>query len=149
MRRTFMMLSTGVLMAAGLGGLAEAGGRPSSTTLTGAEESPGPGDANATGQADLRLNQGQNEVCFEISWADVDGQVVAGHIHIGDAGTAGPVVVTLFAGSFAGTDSVAGCAQGVAAELIKAIRKDPTAYYVNVHSAPAFPAGAVRGQLGD
>jgi hypothetical protein len=23
----------------------------------------------------------------------------------------------------------------------------PSAYYVNVHSSPAFPAGAVRGQL--
>jgi hypothetical protein len=37
----------------------------------------------------------------------------------------------------------------VNAELIKAIRKDPTAYYVNVHSTPNFPGGAVRGQLGD
>ncbi|CAN5625663.1 hypothetical protein BH24ACT5_BH24ACT5_07800 [soil metagenome] len=149
MRRIFMLLSTGALMAAGLGGLAEAGGRPLSTTLTGAEEAPGPVDADATGQADLRLNQGQNEVCFEISWANVDGQVVAGHIHIGDAGTAGPVVVTLFTGSsFEGTASVVGCAQDVDGDLIKAIRKDPTTYYVNVHSA-VFPAGAVRGQLGD
>jgi len=32
--------------------------------------------------------------------------------------------------------------------LIKAIRKDPSAYYVNVHSQPNFPDGAVRGQLG-
>jgi hypothetical protein len=37
----------------------------------------------------------------------------------------------------------------VDAALIKAIRKDPSAYYVNVHSRPNFPVGAVRGQLGD
>ena len=33
-------------------------------------------------------------------------------------------------------------------DLVKAIRQDPSSYYVNVHST-AFPAGAVRGQLGD
>ena len=129
--------------------IADDGGRPLSTTLTGAEEAPGPGDANATGQAELRLNQGLNEVCFDISWADIDGEVFAGHIHVGPAGAPGPIVVTLFTGSFAGTDSVSGCAADVDPELIKAIRHDPTAYYVNVHSRPNFPGGAVRGQLGD
>jgi hypothetical protein len=33
-------------------------------------------------------------------------------------------VVTLITGSFAGTDSVSGCVQGVDADLIKAIRHD-------------------------
>jgi hypothetical protein len=37
----------------------------------------------------------------------------------------------------------------VDADLIKAIRHDPSAYYVNLHSQPNFPGGAVRGQLGD
>jgi CHRD domain len=125
------------------------GGRPLSTDLTGAEEFPGPGDADATGQADLRLNQGQNQVCFDVSWADVDGTVFAAHIHIGPPGVAGPIVVGLFEGTFAGTDSVSGCVEDVDAELIKAIRQDPADYYVNVHSTPGFEAGAVRGQLGD
>ena len=125
------------------------GGRPLSTDLTGAEEFPGPGDADATGQADLRLNQGQNRVCFDVSWADVDGTVFAAHIHIGPPGVAGPIVVGLFEGTFAGTDSASGCVEDVDAELIKAIRQDPADYYVNVHSTPGFEAGAVRGQLGD
>ena len=73
----------------------------------------------------------------------------AGHIHVGPLGTPGPIVVTLFTGSFAGTGSTSGCAQNVDGDLIKAIRQDPTAYYVNVHSRPNFPGGAVRGQLGD
>jgi CHRD domain len=151
-RGSLAVLATGVaLVVPALAGVAAAddGGRPLSTTLTGAEEAPGPGDSNATGQADLTLNQGLNKVCFDISWADIDGEVFAGHIHVGPAGSPGPIVVTLFTGSFAGTDSVSGCVENVDADLIKAIRHDPSAYYVNVHSRPNFPGGAVRGQLGD
>jgi hypothetical protein len=152
MRKSLAALVTGVaVLLIALGGVAAAdeSGRPLSTTMTGAEEAPGPGDPDATGQADLRLNQGQNEVCFDLSWAQIDGTVVAGHIHVAPAGDPGPVVVPLFSGSFAGTDSVSGCVENVARELIKAIRHDPSAYYINVHSLPLFGAGAVRGQLGD
>ena len=73
----------------------------------------------------------------------------AAHIHVAPAGEPGPIVVGLFEGSFAGTDSASGCVQDVDRALIKAIRKDPAAYYVNVHSTPDFEGGAVRGQLGD
>ena len=151
MRSCITALMTGLVVALGTVGVANAdhGGRPLSTTLTGAEEAPGPGDPNASGQADLTLNQGQREVCFTISWADIDGEVFAAHIHVAPPGQPGPIVVTLFTGSFAGTDSVSGCAENVDRELIKAIRQDPSAYYVNVHSRPNFPGGAVRGQLGD
>jgi CHRD domain len=151
MRKSLAALAAVLVAAVAVTGVAVAddGGRPLSTPLTGAEEVPGPGDSDATGQADLRFNQGQNEVCFDISWAAVNGTVFAGHIHVGGAGVAGPVVVTLFTGAFAGTDSISGCALNVDPELIKAIRQDPTSYYVNVHSRPDFPAGAVRGQLGD
>lgn len=151
MRRYLTALVTGLAVALGTVAVAVAddGGRPLSTTLSGAEEAPGPGDPNATGQADLTLNQGQQEVCFTVSWADIDGEVFAAHIHVAPAGVPGPIVVTLFTGSFAGTGSASGCAENVDPELIKAIRQEPSAYYVNVHSRPNFPGGAVRGQLGD
>ena len=123
------------------------GGRPFTVPLTGAAEVPGPGDPDASGTASLTLNQGQGTICLDIAWADVDGEVFAGHIHVGPADQAGPVVVTLFTGSFSGTDSVSGCVENVDGELIKAIRQNPDQYYVNVHSRPNFPAGAVRGQL--
>jgi hypothetical protein len=126
---------------------AEEAGRPFSTALTGAAEVPGPGDADASGSASIVLNQGLAKVCFNVSWENVDGTVVASHIHVGPVGVAGPVVVTLFTGAFGGTDAVSGCATGVDRGLIRAIRQDPPAYYVNVHST-VFPAGAVRGQLG-
>jgi CHRD domain len=151
MGKRLVVLVVGLAAALALvsSAIAGNGGRPLSTTLTGAEEAPGPGDSDATGQADLRLNQGKRRVCFDISWAGVDGTVFAGHIHSGAVGVAGPIVVTLFEGSFAGTDAVSDCARDVDRSLIKAIRKDPSGYYVNVHSSPNFTGGAVRGQLGD
>jgi CHRD domain len=126
---------------------AEEAGRPLSTALTGAAEVPGPGDADASGSASISLNQGLATVCFHVSWENIDGTVFASHIHVAPAGVAGPIVVTLFTGAFAGTDALSGCVTGVDRGLIKAIRQDPSAYYVNVHST-VFPSGAARGQLG-
>jgi hypothetical protein len=144
----FAVLIAGLAVALAVAGVATAGngGRPLSTPMTGAEEAPGPGDPNATGQADLRLNQGRERVCFDVSWADVDGTVFAAHIHEAPVGVPGPIVVPLFEGSFPGTGSTSDCVS-VDRDLIKAIRKHPSAYYVNVHSMPGFQAGAVRGQL--
>jgi hypothetical protein len=42
--------------------------------------------------------------------------------------------------------SSSGCAS-VDPDLIKEIRQNPKAFYVNVHNAD-YPAGALRGQLG-
>jgi CHRD domain len=148
-RRLVVVAVAGVAGVAGIAGIVSAGGRPLSTDLSGAEEAPGPGDADATGAADLTLKQGQGEVCFDLSWAQIDGTVVAAHIHVGEAGLPGPIVVGLFMDTaFGGTGAASGCVGGVDADLIKAIRQNPSAYYVNVHST-VFPAGAVRGQLGD
>jgi hypothetical protein len=146
-RVLFLAATLGMVALLAIGAPAYGEGRPLATTLTGAAEVPGPGDPDASGTAFITLNQGQGEVCFDLSWAGIDGTVTAAHIHVGPAGVAGDVVVPLFAGSFAGTDSASGCVSGVSEQLIKAIRQDPASYYVNIHS-DVFPAGAVRGQLG-
>jgi hypothetical protein len=138
------MLALAVAVSPALG---DDGGRPFTTTLTGAAERPGPGDPNASGTASLKLNPGQGEVCFDISWADVDGEVFAAHIHEAPADSPGPIVVPLFAGSFSGTGSASDCVPADR-DLIRAIIQNPEAYYVNVHSRPNFPGGAIRGQLG-
>jgi CHRD domain len=139
-----------VLLTAGfaiLGGPAGAEGRPFTTTLTGSAEVPGPGDPDASGTASITLNQGKGEVCFSLTWENIDGTVVASHIHEAPVGVAGPVVVPLFVGvSFSGTGSFSNCVAGVGEELIKDIRQHPAEYYVNIHST-VFPAGAIRGQL--
>jgi hypothetical protein len=64
--------------------------------------------------------RGQGEACFDLSWAGIDGTVVAAHIHVGPAGVAGPVVVPLFVGvALSGTDRASSCLPGVSQELIE------------------------------
>jgi hypothetical protein len=152
-RRLFLSLVLATLVSLALAGAASAakldgadhGGRPLSTTLTGAAEVPGPGDPNGSGTAKITINPGQGEVCWEITAANITLPATAAHIHVGAAGTAPPnnVVVTLSPPDASGFSS--GCAQ-VSRELAKAILKNPEDYYVNVHTTD-FGAGAIRGQL--
>jgi hypothetical protein len=117
------------------------GGSSLSTDMSGTQEVPGPGDPDGAGTAVITLNHGQGEVCFELTAVNIDAATAA-HIHEAPAGVAGPVVVGLTPpadGSSSGCVSVAG-------ELVKEILENPAGYYVNVHN-PAFPAGAIRGQL--
>jgi len=118
------------------------GGRPLSTLLTGAQEVPGPGDADGSGTVDLTLNAGQGQVCWNLTVAGID-TATAAHIHRGENGEAGPVVVTLSAPADGSSD---GCADADR-DLIKEILQNPEQFYVNVHNAE-FPSGAIRGQLG-
>lgn len=118
------------------------GGRRLTATLTGATEVPGPGDPDGGGSAVITLNQGQNEVCFELTVSNI-ASATAAHIHSGAAGVAGDVVVTLTPPPTEGSSK--GCVSATA-DLIKEIRQNPANYYINVHNAD-FPNGAVRGQL--
>jgi len=139
MRKSIALL---VVLLAGTPALpAFAGGKPFTIELTGANERPGPGDPDGQGTAWLTLNQGQEEVCFTIEVSGVQ-TILAAHIHLAPTTEAGPVVVN-FNVPVNGLD---GCVSANA-DLIKAIRHNPEAYYVNVHNA-TFPAGALRGQLG-
>lgn len=116
------------------------GGRPLVASLSGAAEVPNPGDPDGSGVAYLTLNQGQEVICFSISVANI-APAAAAHIHVGETGVAGGVVVNFNVA----VNGLSGCVSADA-ELIKAIRQSPADYYVNVHNAD-FPGGAVRGQL--
>lgn len=148
MRGLAVLVAASVLVLLTHPGLAagDPGGRPLATTMSGTQEVP-PSDPDASGEASFAINQGQGTVCFDLDWADVDGNVVAAHIHAAPAGVNGPVVVPLFSSFLGGTDSASGCVGDLDKALVKAIRKQPADYYVNVHST-TFPGGAVRGQLG-
>ena len=147
MRRIGLLVAAIAFLAtAVIGGLAaaqekEQGGRRLKTELTGAAEVPGPGDPDGKGTAVITLNQGQKEVCFELTVENIAAATLA-HIHSGAAGAAGPPVVTM-------TPPAEGSSKGCVSageDLIKEIRQNPANYYVNVHNAD-FPDGAIRGQL--
>ncbi|MEO6351260.1 MAG: CHRD domain-containing protein [Candidatus Limnocylindrales bacterium] len=131
-------------MSLALAGAVMAGGRPLVANMTGTNEFPGPGDPDGTGTARLTLNQGQGQICFTITVQNITLPATAAHIHPGTAGTANPPIVSLAPPDATGNSS--GCATGVSKALVKAIRQNPAAYYVNVHTTD-FPGGAVRGQL--
>jgi hypothetical protein len=116
------------------------GGRAFQIALTGEAENPA-GDPVGTGTATIRLRAGQGQVCYQLAAKNL--VAVAAHIHRGDSGAAGPVVVPLVTPTAAGVSS--GCATAVRT-LVKAILTDPASFYVNVHTSE-FPAGAIRGQL--
>lgn len=117
------------------------GGRPLTTTLTGAAEVPGPGDPDGAGTFKAELNPGQNQVCYELTVSNI-ATATAAHIHVGAPDKAGPVVVTLQTP----VDGTAKDCVEVDREKVKQIIQKPADYYVNVHNAE-FPDGAVRGQL--
>ncbi len=125
-----------------------AGGQPATfgpIELTGAAEVPGPGDEDGAGQAHVYLEpQGEaaGTICYDFIGIDGIQPATAAHIHRGEVGEAGDVVLPLETPSEGSLDA---CAEGQA-ELVDQIRADPTGFYVNVHNAD-FPAGAVRGQL--
>ncbi len=111
--------------------------------LTGPEEVP-PGDPDGTGTSNVFLIPETGEVCFTIVVSGITLPAAAAHIHVGDAGVAGNIVVPLAPPDETGAS--AGCTTGVDPALIQAITDNPAGYYVNVHNAD-FPGGAVRGQL--
>lgn len=147
MRRSMIVFGSIAAVLLAMTAFAIAGGRPLATTLSGAEEVPsGAGDPDGTGTAELTLNAGQEEVCYELTWANLDGTVENAHIHEAPAGVNGPPVVPLFLGeSFAGTGSDSDCV-AAARGVIREILNDPSGFYVNIHD-DVRTGGAIRGQL--
>jgi len=122
---------------------ASAHGRPLSAYLSGINEVP-TGDLDGHGDANLTLNLGQNTICYEMHVEGIKLPAVAAHIHAGNTGTNGPIIVSLGAPNESGNSS--GCIYDVDEELIKAVRLNPDSYYINVHNSD-YPNGAIRGQL--
>jgi hypothetical protein len=107
--------------------------------LTG-EKEVAPGDADGMGMATVRLRPVLGKVCARVTYQRI-GNPDAAHIHRGRRGVDGPVRVDL-SGSVTGGPN---CTKAPR-PLIRRILMHPRRYYVNIHT-PAFPAGAVRGQL--
>jgi CHRD domain-containing protein len=114
------------------------GGRPLAATLAGDAAT----DADGTGTATFTLNQGHGQICYDVSWTLL-GVVSALHIHLlADSS----IVVPLDNDTVLTDGNAKGCVEGVAKNVMQAIRQHPDQYYVNVHT-DEFAAGAIRGTL--
>jgi hypothetical protein len=141
-----------VLVFALIGGAAVAKKRTKvvklNTALSGVVETP-PGDPDGSGTADFKLKtrkgKPKGKVCFRFTFQGIDDPMAA-HIHEGPPGVAGAIVVPFFEGTTAFPSPIEDCVKAQRA-LVKRIGKHPGDFYVNLHNE-AFPAGAIRGQLG-
>jgi hypothetical protein len=103
---------------------------------------PATGAPSASGLARVTLDPERGQVCWELTLSGVDAPTAA-HLHTAPVGAVGPVTVPLMA---VASGPATGCAT-VPAELVASVAAHPQGFYVDVHD-DAFPAGAVRGQLG-
>ncbi len=118
-----------------------------SLSMTGAQEVPGPGDADGTAVGTLTVDDSTGLISWSFTYANIDAPS-AMHIH----GPAAPVGVA--AGVFVGLGVVTTGGAGTLINSVTtsvanalAINTTPANFYVNIHNA-FFAAGAVRGQLG-
>jgi len=149
-------------VAAGLVGLAAPSASAQTFTLTaqlhGANEPPTPGiNTGAFGSATVVVDMSARTVTYHVDVFNLPSGVSASHIHVGAAGTAGPVVVNFappvpasndfaFSGTVKDTEFLLRPDQGIrsADDMFQAILGGHS--YVNVHSA-VNPGGEIRGQL--
>ena len=102
---------------------------------------------DGSGTAEVDINSDQNEICYEITLEGVEGANAA-HIHSGDEGESGDVVVDL---SYEGDDEGTGeekCIDDIEESVLEEISEEPEGHYLNVHTEE-LPDGAVRAQLQD
>ncbi len=103
------------------------------------------GDPDGRGSATVIVNPESGTLCFAALVTGIDPPVAA-HIHNALAGVNGAIAVTLTAPDGGDPGASSGCLTDLDPKLLKAIRRGPGAFYVNIHSEE-FPDGALRGQL--
>jgi hypothetical protein len=155
-RRLSWLFALLAVVALALGGsvAASAKGKPSSkdrkalfATMLGKNEvgndgKKGAGDLDGLGSFTAIAAGGK--LCFGMTVRGLDTPIAA-HIHKASPSVSGPIVVPLTQPSPGDPGAASGCTD-IAADVLAAILKNPSKYYVNVHTN-AFPGGALRGQL--
>ena len=125
------------------------GSSPVFAVLSGANEvsaitgKKGAGDPDGSGSFTMTVDD--DILCYGYTVANLDDPVAA-HIHRGRPSENGPVVVPLDIPASGDPGATSGCNSSVDPALLDAILKNPSSYYVNVHTGPV-PGGAARGQL--
>jgi hypothetical protein len=111
-------------------------------TLTGIQEVPGPGDADGTGTVEIRVDSGEDQLCWNLYARQID-TATAVHIYRGAAGIAGAPVITL---TTPGADGHSQGCMPIDEAMFRELAMRGHEYYVSIHTQ-AHPDGAIRGQL--
>lgn len=134
-------------------------------TLDGLQENP-PIATAAAGTFEARIDDEAGTITYELTYDGIEGgTAVAAHIHFAPRRVNGGVVAFLCGGSKPPCPPIGGSVSGVIMagdvvgpanqgidpgefdQLVAAIRSGNA--YANVHSAPRFPGGEIRGQIHD
>ncbi|MGH2674045.1 MAG: CHRD domain-containing protein [Actinomycetota bacterium] len=165
MRRSALALAVALALVPST---ASAGSGNFRTHLTGDEEVP-PNESAGQGQAIVRVNDDGTEIRYRLIASNIEN-VFASHIHVGAAGTNGPVVAFLFGAVPPGggrTDGVLATGTITDEDLVGPLAGQPLSAlveeieagnaYVNVHTDDGvgdantgpgdLPGGEIRGQL--
>jgi CHRD domain-containing protein len=162
MRRALMpLIALGLVSVLGLrcgGDNNNANTQAWQATLTGAAETP-PVATLASGTADFTMdNDGNDHIHFHINAVNFTNLTV-GHIHAGDIGKPGPIIVALIANTppVSGSREFDGEIQledievnnnGIATLADLRQQMSQGKLYVNLHTS-ANPLGEIRGQIGE
>jgi hypothetical protein len=120
-------------------GLAAGSAAPKfSATLRGSGEVPS-GSPTGSGLAKVTLDAKRGRACWVLSVRGI-GKPLSAHVHRARSGKTGPVVIPLGARYM-----TKGCVK-VPVKTLRAVLKNPRAFYVNVHTR-TYLGGALRGQL--
>ena len=136
--------------------------------LSGLEEDPAALSTTGTGSFRLMVDEDDQKLTYELSYADLEGAVTQAHIHLGGTAQSGgistflcsnlgngpagtqacPAAPATITGTLTAANVIGPVPQGILAgemaELIDAIEADTT--YVNVHTTK-YPTGEIRSQL--
>jgi hypothetical protein len=105
---------------------------------------PGPGDPDGQGGVFVALGRKSGSFCFFADTANVSTPLTAVHLHRGQRGQTGQMVLELH-GSTGDPDS-SGCFD-LSRDQIRDISRFRGGYYIDIHNEE-FPGGAIRAQLG-
>jgi hypothetical protein len=158
MRRTFLYGLMTALLVVGATTAPRAQSRKQTlvAVLSGGSEAPTVVNTGAHGKAVITIDPDNGEVTWTIDVFNYPTGLTASHIHVGAAGTAGPIIIDFAPGNLgvSGPFRLSGSTKNFIARPAQGIRSMDEAMlaiaagntYVNVHSQ-ANPGGEIRGQL--
>jgi CHRD domain len=133
-----------LVVAGGAGARSQATKVDIGATMAASDEVPAPkgdvGSATGSFTGTLTKSDSGTELNWQLSFNNLTGPGTAAHIHLGEPGKPGPVVVPLCSPCTSGASGTA----NINATVLAAIQSNGA--YVNVHTK-TNPAGEIRGQV--